>query len=185
MRAKRIVLACVALCGAPALAGAGAGELALDRGAVASLVAAALPAVRAASLPGVGPVTLELEPPRTVVFAANGVEGDLGVRIAELGLSGTLRLRMVPEVRPADGVVVLRAERLAGQGALAMLPDLAALLPPVELPRTQRLLVTPQGGRATELTISAQGVRVTRDRLVLLFGMATRPAAGTPSSTGR
>ncbi len=166
---------------ASGLAGTGAGELALDRGAIASVVAAAMPGPQPVSLPGLGHVTMTLSAPGTVRFVAGGVEGDVGVRIAEAGLTGTLRLRMVPEVRAEDGVVVLRAERLTGQGPLALLPDLAALLPPIELPRSQRLLVTPRGGRPTEVTIRTQGVRVTADRLVLLFGLTTRPAPAAAS----
>lgn len=175
------LLVCAVLV-APCVAGTGAGELALDRGAVASLVAAGLPASRPATLPGLGRVTLALSPPSTVDFVAGGVEGDVGVRVVELALEGTLRLRMVPDVRPDDGVVVLRAERLAGRGSLALLPDLASLLPPVELPRTQRLLVTPDGGRPTEVLVSAQGVRVTADRVVLLFGLTTRTPRPDPAA---
>lgn len=185
----------VLLAGVPAIAGSGAGELALDRGALASLIAAATPGPRALAMPGLGKVTVELIPPRVVRFVRGGVEFDLGLRLPQAKLEGQIAMRMVPEIRENDGTVLLRTARATGLGPLAMFPDLASLMPPIELPRTHDTVVQPKGGRRTQIVLSTQKVEIQEERLVLLFGMTTKelpkdapaapPAAAAPKASAR
>lgn len=167
-------IAVLAMATAAADAGTGAGELSLDRGALASLIAAATPASRNFTIPGVGNVVVEMVPPKSVLFVEGGVEAELGLRLPQLAVEGMIALRMVPEIRESDGVVVLRTVRATGLGALAAFPDLAGLMPPISLPRTHDTVIQPRGGRRTQVLLTTQGVKVTEERITLLFGMATR-----------
>jgi hypothetical protein len=160
----------------PAAAGSGSGELHLDRGAVASLVAAGMPESVPLQMPQLGSMTLQLSPPTSVRFVDGGVEATVGVRMVEASLRGEVGLRLVPVVRPRDGALLLRVDRAVGTSELGVLPDLAALLPEFELPRVyESLLQNPSRGDSL-MTITLQRVEVRSERLVLEFGLDTRRA---------
>jgi hypothetical protein len=160
--------------------GTGAGELALDRGAVTSVIAAVTPGPRGMMVPGLGQITVALRPPQTVFFRDGGVEARLGLAVKELALEGDVDVRMEPQIRESDGVVLLRTVRIVGRGPLEMLPDLSGLMPPVELPRRQDLIVQPKGGRRTRVILHPQNVRIDDERMVLEFGVVTREEPNAP-----
>ncbi len=158
------------------LAGVGAAELALDRGSVAALIAMATPEPRQLTLPGVGTVTLAIRPPSNVRFVEGGIETAIKLVVKEIGHEEPIELRLEPRVREEDGVVELVATRVQAEGLLAMVPDLAAMIRPVELPRNFESAFQPKGAGLTQLYISVQRVRVSDERLVLELGMATKKA---------
>ncbi|MCU0225252.1 MAG: hypothetical protein MUF27_14550 [Acidobacteria bacterium] len=162
----------------PAAAGTGAAELQLDRGAVGALLQAHLPARTAVALPPLGRITLAVTAPDPVSFVDGALETSLRVEIIEARMGGRVTVRMVPEVDKDGGTLVFRTTRAQPTGELAGLPDLAPLLPPIELPRVFDWLAGPDSGSAgTRFTVAVQGVTVGAERMTVKMGLATRPAA--------
>lgn len=159
----------------PSLAAGGAGELTLDRGAIAAILAANLPAPIEISVPPLGAITIEVSGPRSVQFLRGGVEASLGIAVDPVLLRGEALVRYVPEVDAADGIVRFRAERATLGGALAILPDLAPLLPPLELPRSFELTPAGRGAQSTPMTVAVQGVAVESERVIVKLGLSSRP----------
>jgi hypothetical protein len=167
---------------APAAAGTGAAELQLDRGAVGALLQAHLPSRVGVALPPLGKITLALAAPDPVTFIDGALETSLRVEIVEAKLSGRVTVRLVPEVDRDGGTIVFRPTRAQPTGDLAGLPDLAPLLPPIELPRVFDWLASPDArAAATRFTVAVQGVTVGKERMTVKLGLATR-AAAAPSS---
>ncbi len=153
----------------------GLGELSLDPGAIAAIVRAGIPGPIPISIPGAGEVSVLLEAPSSVRFVEGGVETSMGVALVELGMRGRVMLRLEPELLPKSGRIRLRATRAVAEGKLSLLPDLAPLLPAVELPRTFEWLA-PEGGHPhTRLSLYLQGVEITPERFVLRFSLSARP----------
>jgi hypothetical protein len=166
----------------PAAAGTGAAELQLDRGAVGALLQAHLPSRVGVALPPLGKITLALAAPDPVTFIDGALETSLRVEIVEAKLSGRVTVRLVPEVDRDGGTIVFRPTRAQPTGDLAGLPDLAPLLPPIELPRVFDWLASPDArAAATRFTVAVQGVTVGKERMTVKLGLATR-AAAAPSS---
>ena len=180
---RRLVLALLStlllpLAALPAAAGTGAAELQLDRGAVGALLQAHLPARAAVALPPLGRITLAVTAPDPVNFVDGALETSLRVEIVEARMTGRVAVRMVPEVDKDGGTLVFRTMRAQPTGELAGLPDLAPLLPPIELPRVFDWLAAPESGSAgTRFTVAVQGVTVGAERMTVKMGLATRPAA--------
>ena len=175
---SRLVVAVAALATnvcfpAPVVAGNGAGELSLDRGAVAALVDLQLPGAIRAGLPG-GLAGIRIERAGPVDFRDGAVELPVRVSAPVAGVSVTLRVRYRPVVDRGSGTVRLVPSVAGGTGP-ALPFDAASLLPSVSLPRIVRQEV-PGGptGRAS-LAMTLQGVRVDEHRVVVSFGLATRP----------
>ncbi|MCU0230609.1 MAG: hypothetical protein MUC67_04435 [Acidobacteria bacterium] len=159
-------------------AGTGSAELQLDRGAVGALLQAHLPARVGVALPPLGQITLALAAPDPVSFVDGALETSLRVEIVEAKISGRVTVRMIPEVDKDGGTLVFRPTRAQPTGELASLPDLAPLLPPIELPRVFDWLAAPDArSAATRFTVAVQGVTVGKERLTVKLGLATRPAA--------
>ncbi len=166
----------------PAAAGTGVAELQLDRGAVGALLQAHLPSRVGVALPPLGKITLALAAPDPVTFLEGALETTLRVEIVEARLSGRVTVRLVPEVDADGETIVFRPTRAQPTGDLAGLPDLAPLLPPIELPRVFDWLAAPDSrGNATRFTVAVQGVAVGKDRLVVKLGLATRAAPPRPA----
>ena len=166
----------------PAAAGTGAAELQLDRGAVGALLQAHLPSRVGVALPPLGKITLALAAPDPVTFVDGALETSLQVEIVEARLSGRVTVRMVPEVDKDGGTIVFRPTRAQPTGELAGLPDLAPLLPPIELPRVFDWLGAPDARTtATRFTVAVQGVTVGKERLTVKLGLATRVAPARPA----
>jgi hypothetical protein len=167
----------------PAAAGTGAAELQLDRGAVGALLQAHLPSRVGVALPPLGKITLALAAPDPVTFVDGALETSLQVEIVEARLSGRVTVRMVPEVDKDGGTIVFRPTRAQPTGELAGLPDLAPLLPPIELPRVFDWLAAPDArAQATRFTAAVQAVTVGKERLTVKLGLATRAAPQRPAS---
>jgi hypothetical protein len=167
----------------PAAAGTGAAELQLDRGAVGALLQAHLPSRVGVALPPLGKITLALAAPDPVTFIDGALETSLRVEIVEAKLSGRVTVRLVPEVDRDGGTIVFRPTRAQPTGDLAGLPDLAPLLPPIELPRVFDWLAAPDArASATRFTVAVQGVMVGKERLIVKLGLATSaaPQRATP-----
>ena len=157
-----------------ALAAPGAGELQLDRAAVQSLLRAALPETLYVSVPGVGELTVRLDPPQRLEFSDGGIEARLGFVIEPFGYSGSLHARYLPTVDRKHGIVKLIPERVTTDGTVPLPIDLAALVPPAELPRwVGGTLPTPNGGEL-DVRCFVQGVVVEDERLVIEFGLLVR-----------
>ncbi len=171
-----LLLPGLALAADPAAASArGVGELALDPWALVALIGAAMPEPSRVDVPGLGTVTLALTPPRRIVFREGGIEARVGLTLRELGLEGAMRVRYEPFLERESGRLGLAAVRAEGEGALALLPDIAPLLPPAELPRTLRWLLPDPEAPRNALTLDVQRVEVREERLVIAFGLVARP----------
>lgn len=171
-----------------AVAGNGAGELTLDRGAVAAILSANLPDPIKLSVPGLGAVSIHISPPVSVRFVEGGVDVMVGLAVEPLGLQGEAALRYVPEIDEKSGMVRFRAQKATLGGALAGFPDLAGFFPPLELPRSFDWTAQSQASSSVRMTIAVQGVVVEKDRVVLKLGLVTRPLTRpgtTGSSTGK
>ena len=166
---------------APAASLAGALELSLDRQAVAELIKAGIPGPIPVAIPGVGGATVVLEAPDTVAFNGGGLEAQIGVLVRELGFRGRISLRYVPHIDEEQGLVQLKPVRAKADGALAVLPDLAPMLPPVSVPRGFDRVLHPQGGVPTMVSVRVHGVEITDDRLVVKLGLSTRRRAEKPA----
>jgi hypothetical protein len=159
-----------------AAAGTGTVELLLDRGAVASIIAAELPSTQRVEIQPLGQLTLRLQAPDTVDFIEGAVQARMGVRLVEAGLAGTIVVRLWPEVDRAKNVVRLRATRAVGEGPLAALPDFSALLAPIELQRAYGLVLDTRAGDRTPVLVEIEDVFIRQERLQIKLGMTTRPA---------
>jgi hypothetical protein len=157
-----------------ALAGGGAGELSLDRAAVRSLLVAELPAPVKVELPALGPVTVKLLPPDTVSFESDAVEVSLGILLVEPGLKASARFRLRPQVDSKADIVRLTTVQARGEGVLAAFPDLAMLLPPIDLPRTFDWVLMGQAGARTPVATRVESVEVQKDRVVIKLAFETR-----------
>lgn len=155
----------------------GAGELSLDRGAVTALVAAQMPTRQRVDVPALGAVTLAFTPPQAVDFVDGGLQARIGVKVLEARTEGTVQLRLWPEVDAAKQVVRLRTTRAVGEGPLAVLPDFASLLPPIELPRAFDFVLISREGQRTGMNLQIQDVFVKQDRLTIRMGFVARPIA--------
>jgi hypothetical protein len=165
-----------------ATAGTGVAELQLDRGAVGALLQAHLPTRVGVALPPLGKITLALAAPDPVTFVDGALETSLRVEIVEAKMSGRVTVRLVPEVDTDGETLVFRPTRAQPTGELAGLPDLAPLLPPIELPRVFDWLAAPDArSNATRFTVAVQGVAVGKERLTVKLGLATRAAPARPA----
>ena len=177
MRRTALALTLLALAlVSPARGGGGVGELALDQGAVTALIAAHLPGPVKIALPSFGPITLKLLPPESVSFEADGIEARLGLVLVEAGVRGGIALRYQPVVDAQKGLLRLKPIRARGDGALAAFPDLAALLPPVEVPRVYDQVALGHASSPTMASVEIQSIEIQKERLVVRFGLKTTPA---------
>ena len=169
-----VLLGVLLLASSGAHAGRGAGELSLDRAAVASLIDAGLPRSLSFSLQGLGDLTLELEPPRTVEFVDGGVEGRVGVTLRGLRYTTGVHVRFVPRTDARSGVVRLEPES-AEPDLLPPIPlDLAPLLPAIPLPRGSELPLIGLGDGTVLVRLHVHRLVVEEERLILQFGLVTR-----------
>lgn len=152
----------------------GAGELALDRAAVAALLNATLPGTLEVRLPGERSVVLELGRARRLTLGDGAVRAEIPFALRGLGVSATLRASYAAEIEREDGTVVLHATEATADVAPVSAVDLSSLLPTVRLPRTLRWNLEPREGVALDVTWFLHGVRITEDRLVVEFGLRTR-----------
>lgn len=148
----------------------GIGELALDRGALTELLAAAVPPPRA-----LGPVTLEASRPEPVRFVDGGVESALTLRIVEFDWSSVVELRYEPAVRAEDGLVHLAPVRVQPRLPLPVELDLVAWAPQIELPRRLGWELPLVGGRRIEVLCYVQGIVIDEERLRVELGLVTQP----------
>jgi hypothetical protein len=162
-----------ALIPAAAIAGRGAGELSLDRSAVAALVDAGMPRAVPLSLPGLGDLTLELHPPRHIAFVDGGVEGRLSVRLAGLRYETGVHVRYIPEIDRRTGVIRLQPVQAEPERLPPMPLDLAPLLPAIPLPRGSAWSLPGIAERTLQVQLHVQGLSVEDDRLVIEFGLMT------------
>jgi hypothetical protein len=154
-------------------AGGGIAELSLDRQAVASLVAAALPEPLSLTPAGLGSLTLRLDGPRRVEFKDGEVR--LEIRLTVDGLDATLDLaaRYVPEVDARTGVFRLVPVAVTSSPRLPFLFDLAGWLGPVDLPRRFEWNIEAAPGRRLTVSCFLQKIEIEADRLRLSLGLAT------------
>ena len=168
------ILAVASLLTAPAAAGSGAGELSLDRSAVATLLRSATPARVPVEIPGIGAVELLLRPPQVVEFVEGGIEGSWRVELAGLGYGSLVAIRLVPRTDPLTGTIRLQVEwanpEVLPPGAF----DLAMLLPVVELPRALQGTLPGAADPASGVVLHLHGVELLGDRMVIRFGLTTR-----------
>jgi len=178
-RTPAILLALLLAVALPANATTGAGELHLDRGAVSALLQANLPSRVGVTIPALGEITLALSLAEPVNFVDGALDAVLGVELVEAASRGRVALRLVPEIDAEAGTLRFRPLRAQPLGDLAGLPDLALLLPPVELPRVFDWLApaSGRGGQPTRFSVAVQGVEIGKQRLVVKLGMATREVA--------
>lgn len=179
-----LALSAAALGAAPCVAGAGTAEVFLDKGAVAAVVAANFPPGAQVAVPGLGPVTLRFVPPEKVEFIDGAVEARIGLRVAETGLGGSGLFRFLPEVTEKGGVVRLRTIRVVADGTFGLVPNLAALVPPIDLQGAFDWNVDNRGGGQTAFGLRVTAVRVRDNRLEIRLGLTTVPAATRRAATG-
>jgi hypothetical protein len=163
-----------ALPGLAAPSGHGAGELSLDRAAVAGLLRSALEEPLEREVPGVGRVTLRIQPPRSVGFVDGGIEARVEVAVEPPGLTAALDLRYVPAVEPLHGVVLLEPRSAIPDAPLPLPLDLGAWLPPVRLPRMMDWELPLEDGRdagALAVTCYVHDLTIDEDRLTVSFGL--------------
>ena len=110
----------------------------------------------------------------TVDFAGGGVEADLLLGVPAIAWESRVRVRYVPEVDRASGVVRLRAETAEPDIFLPIPVDLAPFLPAVDLPRSFNWSITGLAGQTVAVHCSIQGVRIHEERLVIELGLAAR-----------
>jgi len=164
LRALPLVAALAALAAAPAAAGTA--EVSLDGAAVASFLAAQLPPPTKVATP-LGTITAKFVAPESVLFVDGTVEARLGLRLVEPGIAGAARFRFRPEVDEKAGVVRLAVVRAVGEGPLAVLPDVAALLPAPRQPTVFRWALGAKDGARTPMRATIRRVEVREDRLVI------------------
>ncbi len=154
--------------------GTGVGELSLDRNAIVALMQTAMPRELTFGVPGVGEITVKVEPPRRVDFHDGGVEVRLIFSVEELQATGAVEVRYVPQVEPTQGQVSLVAETAVPDLSLPLGIDLAPLLPPVKLPRSFGWSLEDLSGKSVRLQCMVQGVVVEDERLVIQLGFLAK-----------
>ncbi len=172
--AAAVLLAATAV---PAAAGGGQAEVFLDRGAVASLVSANFPAGTQVAVPAVGNVAVRFVPPESVAFVDGSVEARIGVRVPDLGLAGSALCRFVPEVSAAGDVVRLRVASALPDGPLSMLPNLAGLIPPIDVQGGYSWMSPDPRGGQTAFGLKILAITILKDRLQLRLGLTADTAA--------
>ncbi|HHN74690.1 MAG TPA: hypothetical protein ENK10_05615 [Acidobacteria bacterium] len=156
----------------------GLGELRLDGAALQAVVAGNLPGPMQVTIPAMGQAELRLIAPRTLRLVRGGIEGRFGVRVDAFGLEGSVDLRYEPKVLREQGIIRLEAVRAQAEGMLSMLPDLASLLPPVDLPRVLEWPApTPEAPRV-RMRLYLQEVRIADEAMVIRFSLLARPLEG-------
>ncbi|MDQ7006523.1 MAG: hypothetical protein Q9Q40_04765 [Acidobacteriota bacterium] len=153
----------------------GLGELHLDARALRAVVAGHLPGPVSVTVPGMGTATLRLIAPRELRLVRGGIEGRFGLRVDAFGLEGSADVRYVPEVLRQEGIIRLRAERARAEGVLALLPDLASVLPPVDLPRVLEWPAPDPEAPRVSMRLYVQDVRITDRAMVIRFSLQARP----------
>ena len=153
----------------------GLGELRLDAGALQAIVAGNLPGPVSVTVPGMGPAKLRLIAPRELRLVRGGIEGRFGLRVEAFGLEGSVDLRYVPEVLRKEGIIRLRAVRARAEGVLSILPDLASVLPPVDLPRALEWPAPTPDAPQVRMRLYVQEVRITDEAMVIRFSLLARP----------
>jgi len=157
----------------PAVAGTGAGELSLDRGAVAALVDLQLAEVVRSGVPGAALAGVRLGREGPVDFRDGGIDLRVRVEVPVAGVSVVLPVRYRPRVDRQSGTVRLVPEvSREGTGTLPL--DPATFLPELALPRLLQQEIPGGPTGRTRLTLSVQGLDVRDDRVVLRFGVLTR-----------
>ncbi len=167
--------AVVAMLGLGMVQAQGVAELSLDRGAVRSLLAAALAQPVPVAVAGLGALTLHVEPPQKVHFRQGGVEADVTLRVEPLALQVDMAVRYEPQVDAASGVVSLQAVSAVPRVPLPLDADLAALLPPLDLPRRWSLPLHALLNSPSPMQVLVQGLSVEEDRLVVRLGLVMPP----------
>jgi len=157
------------------LAGRGAGELLLDRAAVGALLASGTPEILEITVPGFGALTLTLQPPAVVEFRDGGIEGIWVVILSSLGYRSAVRVRLVPDLEPLEGVLHLRPEWARPETLPPMGLDLAPLLPSIALPRGLQGLVPGFPDPGPSIRLDVQGVEILEERLTIRFGLSVLP----------
>lgn len=154
----------------------GAGELSLDRRAVATLIGYGMPPAVGIRLVGLGTLTARLGAPRELRFHEGGIEATVPVTVTDPPLSFDLDVRFAPDVDRERGIVRLVPERIAPVGSALPGLDFKSLVPPVELPRTVGGRFAAPAGGNVELSAYVQKVKVLSERLVIDFGLMIRAA---------
>jgi hypothetical protein len=161
--------------GGPAGVPDGAGELSLDRGAVLSLMTAAMPRTLMLVVSPAEEVTLAIQPPSRLEFVDGGIEAEITFTLEELSFSTPIRIRYVPEVEPRHGLLRLVATEAVPDLLLPVPVDLAPLLPVVDLPRSFTWSLKSHAGQAVPVRCIVQGVEIGEERLVVRLGFAAGP----------
>jgi hypothetical protein len=149
----------------------GVAELALDRSAVAALLAAAIPDKLPVPVPGVGEVTIGVQGPDRVEFRDGAVEATFSLSIAGIGWDVALRVRYRPEVEPNYGVVRLVPIEAELPPPLNATYDPIRWMPVVDLPRQLEWDLELQQGGRLRVRCYLQGVRIDDERLVMQLGL--------------
>lgn len=173
---RACVVCCLLLTTTLFAADGGAGELSLDRRAVATLIGHGMPPTIDVRLGGLGALTARLGPPRELTFHDGAIEAILPVAVVDPAVSFDLDVRFAPDVDRERGIVRLLPERIAPIGSALPGLDLRSLVPPVELPRTVGGRFAAPAGGNVELSAYVQRVRVLPERLVIDFGLVARAA---------
>jgi hypothetical protein len=161
----------------PALAGDGMAEVLLDRGAVGALVAVHFPVGTEVAVPGLGKLYVRFVPPETIDFVEGAVQARVGIRVVEMGVGGSALCRFVPEVYSGGAIVRLRVTSAVPDGPLAGLPNLAGLIPPIDVPAGYAWVAPDRRGGQTAFGLKIQAINVLKDRLQLKLGLTTNPAS--------
>jgi hypothetical protein len=154
-------------------ASAGSGELSLDRAALTEIVRAGIPGPIPIEIPNLGAFHLSLSSPGTIELIGGGIEIPVGFAIAEIGLSGTLRVRYEPSIDPKDGSILLVPRKATPQAPISLPLDLSPILPPARLPREIEWDLGAERG-SPGLAVRPESVRVLDDRLVIRFRLDAR-----------
>lgn len=157
-----------------ALAGdRGSGKLVFDRPAITALVRAGMPEAVKLPVPGLGEATLRLRAPHAVEFREGGVETTIAFTLADLRLSGALRLRYVPETDPETGGVRLVAESAVPMAPVKLPIDLAPFLPSADIPPSMEWQLAGPADNPGTLTLFVREIRVDPQHLVISFDLVS------------
>jgi len=165
-----LATALVLATGAAAAAG-GAAELHLDATALNELLDAGLPEPFVVRVPGVGTVTLAVGPVRSTRFDGEAIESTVGLVFEETDLRLDVNLRFVPGIERLTGTPRLVVDAAQPEG-LPFELDLAAAIPPIELPRFLEWELPMPRGRTMPIRCYVQGIVVDGDRLRVDLGFA-------------
>ena len=156
-------------------AATGAGELSMDRAAVAALIDVAIPDTYVYNVPNLGDLTFQMKPKGDVTMGPEGIRTTIAVSAPKLGLTGDMIVLLGTRLDKEKGQLLLETREARFDSPMGIIPDIASFIPVTEIPRVFDYVIVQNPDEPTRIVIYLQDVKITEERLTILLGMRTSP----------